>query len=341
MRAFSYFLTLMIFVFFALGCNPNKTTISGEVFIATASGLNIRLGAVGVEIVESNQFISFLEQRKSEIANAKQELEDAKKANYNYVIQKGFLTDTNYINELMVLEKQENQLVDELQTKSAKINQLKEINSAYNDKVQKIVWQLTTLNYVYQGGANRTTLENQMRVLFNIGNAILQEHPDPIRTDLEANYFQQEIEIIKQWRTFISDLIDTNLNIGIDAYTIRQKINNTKLQKSELEERYCAKVSNKIFAAEERLRQLKNSENIMGSLHSITIANTTTDSDGKYTINCPRKNGLMLVCNASRAVLNDTENYHWIIEVPTKSKSRIDLNNHNLTDTDTLLTGFR
>lgn len=74
------------------GCKPKTTTLTGQVFIATQGGDNVKFGDVEILLIEKSQVTDFLEKRQptveSEIASRRQALnaaeEDARKAQLEF-----------------------------------------------------------------------------------------------------------------------------------------------------------------------------------------------------------------------------------------------------------------
>jgi hypothetical protein len=72
-----------------------------------------------------------------------------------------------------------------------------------------------------------------------------------------------------------------------------------------------------------------------------SIAQTTTNSDGKFVLNLPRGE-YALAATASRRVFKDTENYYWLVRVSAdKEKQTVILSNVNLTSADSLDSLFK
>ena len=66
------------------------------------------------------------------------------------------------------------------------------------------------------------------------------------------------------------------------------------------------------------------------------VASAKTDADRKFSIPLDRKATVVLAANATRRVLNKTENYYWLVTVSLDGQpsKRIFLSNDNLTTTD-------
>jgi hypothetical protein len=81
-------LVAIVGIFGLTGCKPKTTTLTGQVFIATRGGDNVKFGDVEILLIEKSQVTDFLEKRQpiigSEIASRQQALsvaeEDAQKA---------------------------------------------------------------------------------------------------------------------------------------------------------------------------------------------------------------------------------------------------------------------
>lgn len=91
-----------------LGCKQKETILSGQVFIATSGGQNLRLGDVEVLLVERKQALEFLESKRrtieSAIASRQRELESAEAAaekarsDHNLFLRnRPYLTNADYI----------------------------------------------------------------------------------------------------------------------------------------------------------------------------------------------------------------------------------------------------
>lgn len=56
---------------------------------------------------------------------------------------------------------------------------------------------------------------------------------------------------------------------------------------------------------------------------------TTTDADGNFKLTLPTDKECHLLCSASRRILDDIEQYYWVVEVPAATVERILLSNNN------------
>jgi hypothetical protein len=66
------------------------------------------------------------------------------------------------------------------------------------------------------------------------------------------------------------------------------------------------------------------------------IATVSSDAEGKFDLVCPHDGkDYVIFASAQRTVINATENYYWLVDVPTNEKSlQLFLNNNNLVSTD-------
>jgi hypothetical protein len=66
-----------------------------------------------------------------------------------------------------------------------------------------------------------------------------------------------------------------------------------------------------------------------------TLQKTTTDADGKFQFTYPSNRSFIIFAKAKRMVGDETENYYWLVNIPSDAgDSRILLSNNNLVFSD-------
>ncbi|MBX3281516.1 MAG: hypothetical protein KF756_03465 [Acidobacteria bacterium] len=100
-------------------------------------------------------------------------------------------------------------------------------------------------------------------------------------------------------------------------------------------------VRERIEKASQKLREIKaaSSKYELKSywdcfVNESTVSQTTTRSDGKFTLSLPRKGTYIVTASASRKIISTTEYYNWFVWVDASSQNEItvSLNNTNLAD---------
>jgi hypothetical protein len=92
---------------------------------------------------------------------------------------------------------------------------------------------------------------------------------------------------------------------------------------------------NAVAELEKQFRSWNSGALYFASLPS-SATSVKTDADGKFSIPLDRKATVVLAANATRRVLNKTENYYWLVTVSLDGQpsKRIFLSNDNLATTD-------
>lgn len=342
---------LMATLLICSGCKPANKTITGQVFIATAGGISLGLGAVPVAVCEKADFQNYLEERKARIVAAQKELADAQVYYKNYITEKGYLSDSNYIAEIAELDSKLKQAQKEYDEKKAKLDLLYKTHIQFRDAAYNIERQLYLGKDALPSNVSSDVFHRQMNFLYLRGKPIFIEQFQPSQeSELSVGvdrwdsleYPMPETDLIKSWREFIQINAKTNLNLGHEVYSLKQNLNGIGLKKRETTQRYTSEAISWLSSAKSHHKNLKNGENIINEFQPKPIAETVTDSNGNFNFSCPNVDGLILVCSATRSVAGDKENYHWAIEIPSGASSvKLNLDNHNLLDTSVVLENFK
>lgn len=313
--------------FFALlllalsGCKPKETTITGQVFIVTRGAANIKLGAVEVLLVDKKQATDFIEKKQGEIATAiaasqnelaaaEQALETANESATKIDVYWNSLTpkrpwsvDVNAWNYYLVLTNgffTSNTDFNKLRLQLEKVLRQKDI---YDQQVNSLWDQREkALSYI---------TDQRLNGNFAVGNG-MDSLNARLDTALKARIakFQEASTCMKQ----LEDIISAEKT---------EKFSN--LSSARLRE----------TAAKARLQTLQMAETFFADFSPQAIRRTHTDADGNFSIVCDRNKQFALFANAERAVLNGTEKYYWLVNVPTDSKAaQVLLSNNNLVSVD-------
>jgi hypothetical protein len=90
-----------------------------------------------------------------------------------------------------------------------------------------------------------------------------------------------------------------------------------------------------LATAKTRLENFPMSEDYLADFSPLTIQQTRTDADGKFSFVYSRDKSLAIFASAQRMVLNKIEKYYWLVNAPTNAESvQIFLSNNNLVEVD-------
>jgi len=135
--------------------------------------------------------------------------------------------------------------------------------------------------------------------------------------------------------TYIADIksaeqlrikVDQEQNRGVDAADDMEL-----LDIAQAKEDAAKKESDRLYAL---IFSTASVESFFSQLPSVWITVVKTDADGRFTMRLPANEDVVLVAQATRAVLDETESYYWVVPVersPTTSSSEFLLSNDNLT----------
>jgi hypothetical protein len=60
------------------------------------------------------------------------------------------------------------------------------------------------------------------------------------------------------------------------------------------------------------------------------VSTTTSDADGKFTLEVPKNGKFIIAAKSSRLVNNSKEEYGWLLAIESEKQSEVLLNNNNL-----------
>jgi hypothetical protein len=164
--------------------------------------------------------------------------------------------------------------------------------------------------------------------------ANLQPKLDAARTALasaEARHNAAEAEYAAASKRADAALV----NKSVDASNRAEDTFITALDRSIAAARAVGSARSSVAELEKQVRSWNSGALYFVSLPS-PVASVKTDADGKFAIPLDRKATVVLAANATRRVLNKTENYYWLVPVSLNGQpsKRIFLSNDNLATSD-------
>jgi hypothetical protein len=272
------------------GCKPHH--ISGQVFIVTRSGFNMPLGAVEVDLVDATEAEDFLENRNAEIKHESDAI--------NLQIKE---TSQQY--------SESGKGVDEARNKylaAVRIEQDFERDEPFKTNEAYIL-----LTKRYQGYA---TL---LRAIDNdpTGGVRISPNSAPPDPNRRLNLEKAMLDVQTQQRNL--------------QYSLASPIKESRYQAEQI----FNQLSNKHSEIQRKLNDLRSKLNAVASPQSVflhfdphPIEKTITDAEGKFVINVNKKKS-KLYAKAQRQILDETESYYWLTEIPSNSRVII-LSNNNI-----------
>ncbi len=343
------------------GCKPKQTTINGQIFIATTSRENVRLGAVQVLLIEKQKATNSLQncleattqaektKMLAEIDNYKKRLDDAKltiktcqinvtneqryveaaqtqfnqaKEKYDqYVASQPLRTNAVYVKIYRDLILQTESIADQ----QAAIQHLQqEVNTTSQPGTPTYVQDTGKTPHGYWVQPNETA-----RIGLNQASKIYLANAE---NDLAATYAQ-----IKRDREELVKIV--------------HDVNEFQATKFDKAERFLNEAQRRLTIARSTLDsarlRLQSYENNLPTVHTPTFAEifasfmppvitkTETDANGNFSLTYPRNKKYTLFARAERATPSDVEKYFWLIDAPSTDKTApVLLDNNNLVEID-------
>ena len=292
------------------GCKPKETTLSGQVFIVTKGGENIKLGLVEVQLLDKQQVKDFLQKMQPqidlEIASRKREYDAAKTndeiaaADFN-----AFETNSLFNGDYAKLKARCDKLVRENDFSEERII----ANAQWLEKLKADVQAANNAAEI----AREADLppERYLIAVFDKSRD-LQNFADEYKGVLET----------------IDSSISTNRAEIDQLHSQMEQILNQ--EKSKLE----AAVT-RFKAATLKIIAYPVIKTYFSDFSPVAIKKTATDADGKFSFTYPRDTVFTLFATSQRMVGDKTENYCWLVNAPNGvENAQIFLSNNNLVFVD-------
>ena len=317
--------TCLIFLTLALailsGCKPKETTVTGQIFIVTRSAENIRLGSVEVLLVDKKQATDFAAKKQREIetaiasgqnelAAAEQELEVANQSTdkidaywSSLVAKRPWSEDINAWDYYLVLTNGFSTSNVDFENRRVQLENVLRQKDVF-DRQSKTLWDQheRAVNYI---------TDQRLSGNFTAGNGM-----DNLNARLDAALQARTVKF-KEASACMKQLEDI---ISAD-----KKKRFSELRSAQLRE----------VDAKARLQTLQMAETFFTGFSPPVIRRTRTDADGNFSIICDRNKPFTIFASAERVLLNGTEKYFWLVNVPTDAKTaQIFLSNNNLVSVD-------
>lgn len=288
------------------GCKPKEATITGQVFIATAGGMSIRLGAVEVQLIEKQQAIDFIQKKQREFPAAKQALEKAQ-ADYNASLDAISKELEPLEVQLKQLRAENKKLRDATEADSARLARASMSSSAYLSQSKTVGLQCGIL------------WMRSVELFYEPGEAL--SYPNLYKDKV---YPVGESPAVKRWREFIDASTNSWPNLRGEIKERRETRARTKAEKESI-----------IAAATSHLASLTASDLLIANYSPVVIAKANTDADGNFSITCPHNKQFAIFARAERTTLSEPEKYFWLVNATVdKMGGRVLLNNNNFVQID-------
>lgn len=353
-------------------CKPKETTMSGQVFIATSGGQNLRLGDVEVLLVEKKQALEFLESQRTnietEVASRHRELEAAEAAletarsDHNLSrTPPPYSTNADYLNAKADLDS----ALQKIESLKEGAQKWRSMNLELKDAARRAVNAGTAQRTAARAsGARKTTAQAAsagsdfvtFAELEREASAIFQSSGGMARTGvpklgrLMPALSGGEIKELAEWRAFLKSALeglriisDQRIQKDEEVRSLKQtleRIENAAIAENmqeRTESRHEVKSAlDRVAAAKSRLEHFPTAETYLGSFRPAADQKTHTDADGAFSLTYPRNKEFVIFARAERSVpLGETEKYYWLVNAPSGTgKLTLQLSNSNLASTD-------
>ena len=279
------------------GC---KREIKGQVFIVTQGADNIKLGAIEILLIDKNQVTEFLKLKSSAV-----EAEIL-------AVERVLLTDSNQ------LQIAESELDGFKSTKP--VNPQGDYDEYYDEYFSNPFFK----NYPDLDGIKKrvAALLQQSKYLVARGDALKQQ-ANTLAFAASNPYSDQSTAISLQGYAKkaaanaevkkLEDYVEaTEKKLESDFNTAREKLAFTKSY----------------------LRSIPRVESYLSDFSPTYVQKTMTDADGRFSFSYSKDKTLTIYAVAQRKVLNETEHYTWLVDVPKAGDAKFYLSNNKLATVD-------
>jgi hypothetical protein len=271
------------------GCKPNQ--ISGQVFVVTQSGLNMPLGAVEIDLIDSAETEDYLKNRNAEIKNESDAISAQIKEAAQQYEESGRSMDDAHNKYLAAVQAEQD----------FERNQPFTTNKTYillTKQYQEYAAQLQAVDYPPNGGVR-----------------ISQNAPPP-DLNLRPKLARAMLDVQSQLRTLQDNLTSP---IKESRYQAEQTFNQLSSARAEIQ--------TKLNQLRAKLNAVKTPRSLFSHFSPHPIEKVVTDAEGKFVINVTKKQ-LKLYARAERQVMDEVENFYWLLEIPSDRRVII-LSNNN------------
>jgi hypothetical protein len=315
-------LLIILLSFLLLGCEKK---VNIEVFIATDSGENVKLGLVNVKAVSLEEAEKLL---KNEWTNR-----EIQRENENESIKK---EESKLFAETRELDLKIDPIRSEILEKKKNIEEIKancnKVAKDFIDMIKEVIKYLDSRPYEQWGDVNAVVLCQGTNLSFFSSRKEDRDIPE-----LMINHVN-----LPEWDAYpvIKDKIVKGANSVIEA---RRKFDaaNEQMEQVEKLQKSCdellAKRGNRLKV--ERLSREKHKEFMESNGDPMNfyavlpqaIVSATTNADGRCELKLPSGKKWIIAATSSRMVGNESEKYVWIIELPKdfSSGETLILSNNN------------
>ncbi len=286
-------------------------------FIATAGGATIRLGAVEVQLIEKELATDFIKEKQSKVPEARQELETAQ-SDYESFAERT-------ANELKPMKERLEQLL-------AENRRLRDAAEADHRRLLDAYWRAMDQGKMPLSQKLSSDTGLQCGILWTKAAALLYRpgealsYPHLFRGRV---YPVAEIPSVKRWREFVDGSTRDWPNLLGEIQVRRDAADRTKADKKS-----------RIATAESHLANLTTRELLIADFSAVATTKANTDADGNFSLTYPRSKKLTIFAKARRTALGaglerTQEEYFWLVDAPVDPKgARVLLNNNNLVEVD-------
>jgi len=315
-------LLIILLSFLLLGCEKK---VNIEVFIATDSGENVKLGLVNVKAVSLEEAEKLL---KNEWTNR-----EIQRENENESIKK---EEAKLVAETRELDLKIDPIRSEILEKKKNIEEIKancnKVAEDFSEMINKVCADLELLPYVQQNDLKLYVVMRGKVPLFFMKEQVHREIPELTISTVN----------LPEWDAYpaFKEKIIKGANSVIEA---RRKFDaaNEQMEQVEKLQKSCdellAKRGNRLKV--ERLSREKHEEFMESNGDPMNfyavlpqaIVSATTNADGRCELKLPSGKKWIIAATSSRMVGNESEKYVWILELPKdfSSGETLMLSNNN------------
>jgi len=311
-----------------VGCKPKTTTISGQAFIVTQSGENIKFGDIQVLLIEKSQGAEFLQRKQASVesvtASRQQEMLDAKR-----VVEKSQADYTSFV----AIRQSRPDLDDPPKQSSGSLPDsgvLRFTKYALND------YSVFLKNNFYGTNASCIKLKSEIDPLWRQQQASAKII-DSVEAQLQSalhqglidertvNALSRRDDALRADWNYKTEQIDSLLS-DLET-TLDNKINEQKAITDAAELR--------LDTAKAVLENSPTAEDYLNDFTPVFFQKTISDADGKFSFAYPHDKSLAIYATAQRMILNRTEKYYWLVDAPANVEAaQVFLSNRNLVSVD-------
>ena len=317
---------------FFLGCKPEETTLSGQVFTSTPLG-TLKLGDAQIFLVEKATVLEFLAKKQlaidSESSNrkhkfdlAESELLSATTAYTNFLQAKPYQNNSDYVKAVSDLEN----LIGKIEELEKKFEPLR-IRSRDLRNITRSALSERTAEYDY--------LDFLANSIFSPAwsSVTLRSHQAPLNEPIQ----------MKAWRNFLEtsqkEMSQTKRNVG----QLQSELEYAEARMFNIQRSAEAVEKNRVSIARTHVELAKSvmlaypgkvEDSVLKDLPTVSAIKTSSDSDGKFIVSYPKKRVYSVFARAQWKLKGDHLSYCWLVDAPKDGSSLFILSNNKLVDAD-------